>query len=59
MVKCAIRARWVFLGASGMGVSETVAVEELSVAVSLHRFSTLSLIEKRKRAGKRWERPRG
>ena len=27
-----------FLGASGMGVSKTVAVEALGVAVSLRRF---------------------
>jgi len=38
MVKCAIGASWLLLGASGMGVSETVAVEALGVAVSLRRF---------------------
>jgi len=31
----------VFLGASGMGVSEAVAVEVLGVAVSLRRFFDL------------------
>jgi len=38
MVKCAIAGGGVFLGASGMGVSEPVAVEALGVAVSLRRF---------------------
>jgi len=38
MMKCAIGASWVFLGASGMGVSKTAAVEALGVAVSLGRF---------------------
>jgi len=38
MVQCAIGTSWVFLGASGMGVSKTVAVEALGVAVSLRRF---------------------
>jgi len=38
MVKCAIGTSWVFLGASGVGVSETVAVEALGVAVSLRSF---------------------
>jgi len=38
MVKCAIGASCVFLGALGMGVSETVAVKALGVAVSLGRF---------------------
>jgi len=40
-------------GTSGMGVSKTVAIEALGVAVSLRRFSTLSRFEKRKRAGRR------
>jgi len=38
MVKWAIGTSWVFLGASGMGVSKTVAVEVLGVAVSLRHF---------------------
>ena len=38
MVKCAIGASWVLLGASGMGVSETVAVKGLGVPVSLRCF---------------------
>jgi len=38
MMKCTIGASWVFLGASGMGVSNTVAVQTLGVAVSLRRF---------------------
>jgi len=38
MMKYATGASWVFLGASGMGVSEVVAVEALGVAVSLRRF---------------------
>jgi len=38
MVKCAIGTSWVLLGASGMGMSETVAVEALGVAVSLRSF---------------------
>jgi len=37
MVKCTIGVSWGFLGASGMGVSETVAAEALGVAVSLRR----------------------
>ena len=37
-MKCAIGASWVLLGASGMGMSETVAVEALGVAVSLSCF---------------------
>jgi len=44
MVKCAIGASWVFLGASGMGVSETVAVKALGVAVSLRRFLAFELL---------------
>jgi len=32
MVKCGIGASWVFLGASGMGMSTMVAVEALGVA---------------------------
>jgi len=38
MVKCAIGASWMLLGASGMGVSEAVAVEALGVAGSLRHF---------------------
>ena len=41
MMKWAIGASWVFLGASGMGVSEVVAVEALGVAVHLRRFFDL------------------
>jgi len=37
MVKCAIGASRVFLGASGIGVSEAVAVKALGVAVCLGR----------------------
>jgi len=37
-VKCAIGTSLVFLGALGVGLSETVAVEALGVAVSLRRF---------------------
>ena len=44
MMKCAIGTSWVFLGASGMGVSETVAVEALGVAVSLRHFLDLELL---------------
>jgi len=53
MVKCAIGTIWVFLGASGVGVSKTVAVEALGVAVSLHHFLNFEPLEKRKRAGRR------
>ena len=35
-MKCTIGASWVLLGASGMGLSETVAVKALGVAVSIH-----------------------
>jgi len=38
MLKCAIGASRVFLGALGMGVSKAVAVKGLGVAVSLRRF---------------------
>jgi len=38
MVKWAIGTSWVLLGASGMGVSEKIAVDTLGVAVSLRRF---------------------
>jgi len=38
MVKWAIGASWMFPGASGMGVSEAVAVEAWGVALSLPRF---------------------
>jgi len=38
MVKCAIGTSWVFLGPSGVGVSEAVGVEALGVAVSVRRF---------------------
>jgi len=38
MVKCTVGAGGVLLGASGMGVSESVAVGALGVAVSLRRF---------------------
>jgi len=41
MMKCAIEASWVCLDASGMGVSEMVAVEALGVAVGLPRFFDL------------------
>jgi len=41
MMKCAIGASWVFLGVSGMGVYEAVAVEALGVSVSLGRFLDL------------------
>jgi len=41
MMKSAIGASWVLLGASGMAVSEMVAVEALGVAVSLRRFIDL------------------
>ena len=53
MVKYAIGTSWVILGALGVGVSETVAVEALGVAVNLHRFSTLRRFEKRNRVGRR------
>jgi len=43
----------VFLGASGRGMSESVAVGTLDVAVSLVFFSTLRRFEKRKRVGRR------
>jgi len=38
MMKGAIGASWVIRGASGRGVSESVAVCALGVAVSLRRF---------------------
>jgi len=41
MIKRTKGAGGVFLGASGMGVSEMVAVEALGVAVSLCRFLDL------------------
>jgi len=41
MMKCAIGASWVFLGASGMGVSEAITVEALCVAVGLGCFLDL------------------
>jgi len=37
-MKGAIGASCVFLGAAGMGVSETVALAALGIAVSLRRF---------------------
>ena len=40
-MKCAIGTRWVFLGTSGMRVSEMIAVEALGIAVSLRRFLDL------------------
>ena len=42
MMKCAIWARGVFLGASGSGVSEPVAVGALGVAVGLDDFLDLA-----------------
>ena len=41
MMKCTIGATWVFLGASCMGVSESITVEALGVSVSLGRFLDL------------------
>jgi len=41
MMKRTIRASGVLLGASGMGVSESVAVEALGVVVSLRGFVDL------------------
>jgi len=41
MIKGAIGASWVFLGASGMGVSEAVTVEALGVSVGLGRLPDL------------------
>ena len=41
MMKCAIGARWVFVGASGMGVSEGVAVEALGVVICFRPFLDL------------------
>jgi len=40
-MKCAIGTSRVFLGASGMGVSEMVVVEALGVVVSFRRFLDL------------------
>jgi len=37
-VKCAIRASGVFLGVSGKGVSESVAIKTVGGAFSLDRF---------------------
>ena len=42
MVKCAIWAQGVFLGASGSGVSESVTVGALGVAVGLDDFLDLA-----------------
>jgi len=41
MMKGTVGAGGVFLGASGKGVSESVTVGTLGVAVSLHRFFNL------------------
>ena len=44
MMKWAIVASWVLLGASGMGVSEAVKGEALGVSVSFGRFLDLELL---------------
>jgi len=41
MMKCTIGASWVFLGASGIGVSLAERVESLGVAVYVRRFVDL------------------
>jgi len=51
MMKCAIGASWVLLGASGMGVSETVAVQALGVAVSLRRFLDFAPLREEEEGG--------
>jgi len=53
MMKRTIRAGGVFLGASGMGVSEPVTVGALGVTVSLGCFLDLESLGKRKRAERR------
>jgi len=51
MMKRTIRAGGVFLGASGMGVSEPVAVGTLGVAVSLGRFLDLEPLGEEEEGG--------
>jgi len=53
MMKRTVGAGGVFLAASGSGVSESIAVGALGVALSLGRFLDLEHFENRKRAGRR------
>jgi len=51
MMKRTIRAGGVFLGASGMGVSESIAIGTLGVAVSLGRFLDLEPLGEEEEGG--------